>query len=456
MHRLPVRPRLLLLGTLGVLLTLLVAGTALVCLNHVSTISSDLAQVGRAQRFHQDADMMHDALRADVARAVQAGSGDLDVSAARVRKDAGEHTKKFHDDLVAIQRLSLAPPMEHALDLLRPIQVRYIAKAQGLIESALTHPGTADAAEVRYEKAFNTLVHKQAKVTRLLSQTSAQTEQAAGAEKREAGRMIGASSSAALGGWLALILWHRRSMGSLQDALVREAEQRSASDLLQRSLLPRQLPTVPGVELAARSLPGQSGNRVGGDWYDVIGLPSGEVGLVVGDVVGHDLPAATAMGQLRNALRAYALDSASPAQVLRRLNRAAHLLEVADMATCVYAVLDPSTLTVRWSSAGHLPPLVSSAEGAGRLLDGEPDPPLGSTQDASYYDHETQLMPGEAFVLYSDGLVERRGAAIDEGLADLEAVRGPHPSAEIMCDRLLAALLTATHDDDVTLLLAQV
>ncbi|MGH3316157.1 MAG: PP2C family protein-serine/threonine phosphatase, partial [Nocardioidaceae bacterium] len=184
--------------------------------------------------------------------------------------------------------------------------------------------------------------------------------------------------------------------------------------------------------------------------------PGGEIGLVVGDVVGHDLPAATAMGQLRNTLRAYALENASPAAVLERVNRAADMLQVADMATCVYAVLDPKNLTVRWASAGHLPPLVTSPSGGGRLLRAEPGPPLGVLPDARFHDERLRLQRGEALVLYTDGLVERRGEPIDTGLAALEEAPRPQPGPQAMCDELLHALLgDAVPGDDVTLLLLQ-
>ena len=278
---------------------------------------------------------------------------------------------------------------------------------------------------------------------------------AAGETQFHGGSATGASIGA-MAGWLAVLMWHHRSSGRLNGALLREAAHRSAADVLQRSLLPDRLPSVEGVQLAGRSLPGELGHHVGGDWYDVITLPTGELGLVVGDVVGHDLAAATAMGQLRNALRAYALDDSSPARVLTRLNRAADLLDVVELATCIYAILDPRTLAVRWSSAGHLAPLVSAESGIGELAAVDPGPPLGAIQEPEYVDSVLHLRRGDALVLYTDGLVERRGEAIDAGLDNLASIRGPHPSADAMCDLLVSTLLgDRPRGDDVTLLVVQ-
>jgi serine phosphatase RsbU (regulator of sigma subunit) len=269
--------------------------------------------------------------------------------------------------------------------------------------------------------------------------------------------MISISTVAALAGWVGLVVWHNRSMRNLQGALVREAEQRSAADLLQRSLLPTRLPEVPGVALAARTVPGSEDQHVGGDWYDVLALPSGEVALVVGDVVGHDLPAAALMGQIRNALRAYALEDPSPTTILGRVNRAACLLDASEMTTCICLVLDPATMSVRWASAGHPPPLVLSAAGRGRLLGGEPGPPLGVDPDARYFMHETRLRPGQTVLLYTDGLIERRGATIDDGLSALQNVVVPQRSAQEMCDQVIGALPYDTgRRDDVTCLLLHV
>jgi serine phosphatase RsbU (regulator of sigma subunit) len=451
-----VRRRLAMLAMLGVTLTMSVAGAALVCLGQLGTTNQMLAEVNRAQRHHQDADMMHDALRADVVRAHQAVSGASGPDPTSVAAEARDHAADFRENLRDLDALQLPPRLEQAAGGLRPTQRAYILVAEQLVRAAVLGRSTPPGLAERYDEAFRSLTETQAEVTEQLATTSERIERTATAQKTEAVRVIAISSMAALAGWMALALWHHRSMGSLHGALVREAAHRAAADVLQRSLLPSRMPTVPGVQLAGRSIPGERGHRVGGDWYDVISLPTGELGLVVGDVLGHDLAAATTMGQLRNALRAYALDDPSPAGVLTRVNRAADLLDVVELATCLYAIFDPETLTVRWSSAGHLAPLVSSRIGDARLVSVDPGPPLGALPDPEYADHVLHLRPGDALGLYTDGLVERRGESIDVGLRHLAAIRGPHPTAEAMCDRVISTLVgDSAHCDDVTLLVLQ-
>jgi serine phosphatase RsbU (regulator of sigma subunit) len=282
-------------------------------------------------------------------------------------------------------------------------------------------------------------------------------EQEAADQRDQAERTMAVAASVALVGWLALVTWHRRSTRRLQGALIREAEHRSAADLLQRSLLPLHLPRVSGARLAAKSVPGSAGNRVGGDWYDAIHVPTGQVVLAVGDVVGHDLPAASVMGQLRNSLRAYAVEDTSPASVLTRVNRAAHLLHTADLATCICVVLDPATMTAAWASAGHPPPLVAHSDGTRRLLEGEPGPPLGVMPATRYPEHSITLAAGDTLLLYSDGLVERRGLALGEGLAALQSIPVAHDDPERMCEEVLVSMLPESQNqDDVTCLLIQV
>jgi serine phosphatase RsbU (regulator of sigma subunit) len=456
--RLPARRRLALLALLGVVLTLSVASAAMVCLNQLGSINDRMAEINRAGRYHQDADMMHDALRADVVRAQQAVAGVPGVRARGVARETLEHTRQFRTDMRRLAQLDLPPNLEQAVSELRPVQATYLAGTEDLVRATLAADGQRDPARAQraHDRVFHALTGEQAGVTDRLSAASRRAERAAVHEQAEAVRMIAGASIGAMAGWMAILLWHHRSSGRLNGALLREAVHRSAADVLQRSLLPERLPKIEGVELAGRSLPGQLGHHVGGDWYDVITLPSGELGLVVGDVVGHDLAAATAMGQLRNALRAYALDDFSPAGVLTRLNRAADLLDVVELATCIYAILDPRTLTVRWSSAGHLAPLVSDESGTAGLAAVDPGPPLGALPKPGYVDSVLQLRHGDALVLYTDGLVERRGESIDAGLDELAAIRGPHPSADAMCDLLFSTLLgDRPRADDVTLLVVQ-
>jgi serine phosphatase RsbU (regulator of sigma subunit)/FixJ family two-component response regulator/anti-sigma regulatory factor (Ser/Thr protein kinase) len=211
---------------------------------------------------------------------------------------------------------------------------------------------------------------------------------------------------------------------------------------LQRSLLPDRLPDVPGLALAARYLPGAAGTEVGGDWYDVIPLADGRVGFAMGDVVGRGIPAASLMGQLRNALRAYAIEGHTPAAVLERLDRLVQSLNPGRMATLLYMVLEPDGRSAMFANAGHLPPLVVEPERSPRLLDGARAVPLGVLPYTTFEETNTRIEPGSTLVLYTDGLVEERGISIEIRLEDL--LRAASPSFEgpnELCERLLHELL---------------
>ena len=221
------------------------------------------------------------------------------------------------------------------------------------------------------------------------------------------------------------------------------------AETLQRSLLPEQLPRIPGVELAARYLPG---GQVGGDWYDAIPLDDGRIGLAMGDVVGQGLPAASVMGALRNSLRAYALEGHGPAAILERLDGLVNL-ERDGMATLVYIEIEPDLTSMRLASAGHLPPLVIGPDAQASYLPAHGSVPLG-VGEAGYEDTVFELEPGSRLVLFTDGLVEERGESIEIGLERLRrAVTDRHDDPEALCDRLLAVLGRENgKDDDVTLL----
>jgi anti-sigma regulatory factor (Ser/Thr protein kinase)/FixJ family two-component response regulator len=223
---------------------------------------------------------------------------------------------------------------------------------------------------------------------------------------------------------------------------------------LQRSLLPDRLPDVPGLALAARYLPGAAGAEVGGDWYDVIPLADGRVGIAMGDVVGRGIPAASLMGQLRNGLRAYAIEGHPPAAVLERLDRLVQSLNPGRMATLLYMVLEPDGRGTVFANAGHLPPLVVPTDGPPRLLEGARGVPLGVLPYASYEETEARLEPASTLVLYTDGLVEERGISLEIRLKDLrEASVGDFQSPNELCDRLLTRLLPAGPGaDDVAVL----
>jgi anti-sigma regulatory factor (Ser/Thr protein kinase) len=235
----------------------------------------------------------------------------------------------------------------------------------------------------------------------------------------------------------------------LFDALDREHRGAVA---LQRSLLPERLPDIVGIDAAARYLPAR--DEVGGDWYDVIELPRGRIGVAIGDVAGHGVRAAALMGQLRTALRAYALDGREPGETLKRLDRLLQTIRGRGMATAAYAVLDPTTGVLRYASAGHPPAVVIDESGAARLLDVVSAPPLGTLPYSAYTEVESTLMPGEAIVLYTDGLVERRREPLSAGLERLceAASANASASAEELCLQITRRLVPeGTVDDDVAI-----
>jgi PAS domain S-box-containing protein len=243
----------------------------------------------------------------------------------------------------------------------------------------------------------------------------------------------------------------------IDHARVYEREHRIA-ETLQRSLLPDRLPELPGLSVAARYLPAAAEAEVGGDWYDVIPVPGGGVGLVMGDVAGKGLLAASMVGQLRSALRAYALEGHPPQRVVHQLNRLVWTeLGESQMATLIYLVLDPADGVVRWVNAGHLPPLLIGAEGPARFLEGGRSVPLGVMPFPSYEESSFSLDEGGTIVLYTDGLVERPGSNIDDGLALLTRIlggRAEDPSR--LCDRLLRELVPeGGAPDDVAVLALQ-
>jgi len=246
-----------------------------------------------------------------------------------------------------------------------------------------------------------------------------------------------------------------RAALAIERARLFEREHRIATQL-QRALLPEGLPSVPGLRLAARYLPGGAGTEVGGDWYDALALPGGRLVLVMGDVAGRGVPAAATMGQLRSALRAYALDDVGPGEVLARLNRFQLLVGIDSMATVVLLELDPARGTARYANAGHPPPVLIGGDGEPQYLDGARSAPLGALEDACFAEAEIELRPGSTVVLYTDGLVERRGQSLDEGFSRLrEALRTGELEPEALCEAILGGTLgAATSDDDVTFVVA--
>jgi anti-anti-sigma factor len=233
---------------------------------------------------------------------------------------------------------------------------------------------------------------------------------------------------------------------------VLQREQR-ITETLQRSLLPNRIPQIPGVAVACRYFPGAAGLEVGGDWYDVFVLPDGRIGLTVGDVVGRGPGAAASMGQLRTAVRAYALDTGSPAAVVDRLSRLVREFEEAQMATLIYGILDPIAGTLTFESAGHPPPLLINPDGTARFLNEAHSTPLGVAVGSST-NTVVPIGPGSTLVFYTDGLVEPRNGSIEAGMESLLlAVEGYTGDLDSLCDeRILRPPRPESPQDDVAVL----
>jgi len=239
---------------------------------------------------------------------------------------------------------------------------------------------------------------------------------------------------------------------------LRESERRlhDTAVTLQRSLLPQELEQPDDLRVAATYQPGGTDAAVGGDWYDVITLGAGRTALVIGDVMGRGVRAAAVMGQLRTAVRAYARLDLPPHEVVQLLDGLASEIDATQIATCVYAVHDPSEGRLSYASAGHLPILVRDPDGTVHRTEEPTGPPLGT----GGWMHSTgtlPLGPGSTAVLYTDGLIERRDQDIDVGVAALtRALAGATGSPQVICDRLLRSLgVTSEHDDDVAVLVFQ-
>jgi serine phosphatase RsbU (regulator of sigma subunit)/integral membrane sensor domain MASE1/anti-sigma regulatory factor (Ser/Thr protein kinase) len=226
------------------------------------------------------------------------------------------------------------------------------------------------------------------------------------------------------------------------------------AETLQRSLLPDRLPEIPGVNLAVRYVPATADVQVGGDWYDVVQLPGGLIGLAIGDVAGHGLTAAATMGQIRMALRAYALQDPSPVSVVSGLHQLVSELGMPEMVTLMYLVFDPATRQLRYVNAGHPPALVIDGGTSAYLEDGL-SPPIGVTPEATYTEARHELAAEATLLLYTDGLVERRRVSIQEGLDRLSLEAAAHAASglEELCEHLVSSLVQPNQvADDIALL----
>jgi anti-sigma regulatory factor (Ser/Thr protein kinase) len=237
--------------------------------------------------------------------------------------------------------------------------------------------------------------------------------------------------------------------------LALEAEEREIALGLQRALLPAKLVVPEGVSVSARYEAGSTALEVGGDWYDVFALPDGRVAFTVGDVVGHGLAAAAAMGQLRTALAALAPYAERPGDALTRLDDFVGSTDATDFATVCYGALDPATGAFEYASAGHPPILLVPPTGAPRWLAGAQSPPLWGGNLGDRPTAMTVLEPGSLLVLYSDGLIERRGELIEDSLGRLMAVGASLSdlSPFDVCQSLLTTFgIDGIRDDDIAVL----
>ena len=233
------------------------------------------------------------------------------------------------------------------------------------------------------------------------------------------------------------------------------ARDHTVAETLQRAVLPATLPEIAGLELAVRYLPATNGVNVGGDWYDAFPLSGNRMGLAIGDVVGHNITSASIMGQVRTMLRAYAVDTADPSDVLHRANTALTQLLPDAMATAIYAVLDPVTGDLSYANAGHPPPVCISVSGSVDYLDAATGTMLGAPGDRVFTTGHRRLPPGTGLLLYTDGLIESRGRDISAGLTALaSAMRQTRGlTAEQTCTTVQTVLLAgAPRADDVCLL----
>ncbi|MGY1742588.1 MULTISPECIES: SpoIIE family protein phosphatase [unclassified Blastococcus] len=250
----------------------------------------------------------------------------------------------------------------------------------------------------------------------------------------------------------------RRGALALDNARLYHRQLQVAATLQQSLLTPP--PRLEGLEIAVRYRPAAAYQQVGGDWYDAF-HSAGATVLVIGDVVGHDVAASAAMGQLRSMLRTIACDrTEGPARTLDRVDRLLADLGVDALATALVARIEPAgsdaagRRRLRWSSAGHLPPLLARPDGAVRVLAGAPERLLGTEAPGPRTDHDAALAPGDTLLLYTDGLVEHGHRDLDEGIAELVTVLGDLAGRplEAVCDQVLERLVAGHTDDDVALL----
>ena len=265
-------------------------------------------------------------------------------------------------------------------------------------------------------------------------------------------------------GWLVARLTRRRRSaehlaGQLEHALTENqrlyAEQRTIAQTLQHALLPNELPPLQGAEASARYEPGEPGVDIGGDWYDVIPLSDRRLLVVVGDVSGRGLAAGTTMASLRYAIHAYAAQHDPPEEILRKLSRILSVSDGGQLATVLCALIDIDAHTITLASAGHLPPLLMNGRQAA-YLDTDVGVPIGVENDVTYRSRTLTAPVHATFLAFTDGLVERRGEQLDDGLARLRDVAtasapGENGDLQALLDRLLAELRAGSQSDDTAI-----
>ena len=235
----------------------------------------------------------------------------------------------------------------------------------------------------------------------------------------------------------------------------RYAQEHLIAETLQRAMLPSALPVIAGLSLASRYVAGGGGTQVGGDWYDTVVMDDGRLMLAVGDVVGRGPRAAAIMGQLRTAMRAYALQQLPATVLMRSLDLLLQDMAAESLATAVCGMLDPSDGTLELVLAGHPPPLVIDSEGQPHFLQSDPHSPMGVREAPLYLSTFTRLEAGSTLLVFTDGLVESRSRPVGHGLEQLaRTVSGVAHTMDIerLCDFVLNAMVEGAHDDDVALL----
>ena len=244
-----------------------------------------------------------------------------------------------------------------------------------------------------------------------------------------------------------------RVAGAIQGQAL--AVERSAAALLERSLLPDQLPSPPGLELAARYVPAR-GEAVGGDWYDVFTLPSGELWIVVGDVAGHGIQASIVMGRIRSALRAYTLLELPPDEVLQLVDRKVDHFEIGTIATVACAVTASPYDTLTVALAGHPPPVIAAPNRPAEVAAIHPGLPLGTGWGKQPSSTILDITPGTTVALYTDGLVERRGEPINVGIERLRGAITPAHPRDVTATLMHRLVGTAITYDDIALVVLRI